>query len=498
MWVSTRGLSLSGGERLFVSAVAPRGIVAAPVASITAATLENQGIAGGEELKALVFLVIAVTVIVSGITARPLAAILGVRLPRRDRVAILGARGLALALADQLKAADIPVIFLESDPKRSRVAEEAGYPVIFGDPLDERTMLRARPELVGKAIALTFNEHFNSVFVRNALDAFDVPRGLVAMESLFGEEAPGLLPEEHADVLFDGPHDHERWDVRWRHEQVAIEEFTYEPPTPKETDLPASAGIDRHEIGGGEGSRALRHHRCQTRQARITDADALRVPQRRHRSRCHLRRGTSGSRLAARGTRVAPDRPLGSQAQKTAGAQIPPITKNIEQCQGPARHAHRDRTSGAGEIKCLSHGDNGRGQPPHGEQQRDLERVNSGEGPNHLKKPWSLGKPKGAEQLPHVCSGLRLMEQLRADEVDQNCPDDPAAHGNKCQPCAGSPRFRGEAWPADTGTQEGEQHDEKCLTSPPADRPRLLHRCSGPTARPRSIRVTNRGIPGPL
>ena len=101
-----------------------------------------------------------------------------------------------------------------------------------------------------------------------------------------------------------------------------------------------------------------------------------------------------------------------------------------KQCQGPARHAHRDRTSGAGEIKCLSHGDKGRGQPPDGEQQRDPERVNSGEGPNHLRQPGRLGKPKGAEQLPHVCSGLRSREQLRADEVDQNCPDDPAAHGD--------------------------------------------------------------------
>ena len=66
------------------------------------------------------------------------------------------------------------------------------------------------------------------MFVRQALDSFDVPRGFVAMESLFGEEAPGLLPEEHADVLFDGPHDHERWDVRWWHGEVAVEEFTYE------------------------------------------------------------------------------------------------------------------------------------------------------------------------------------------------------------------------------------------------------------------------------
>ena len=49
------------------------------------------------------------------------------------------------------------------------------------------------------------------------------------MESLFGEETPGLLPEEHVDILFDGPHDHERWDVRWRHGKVAVERFTYEP-----------------------------------------------------------------------------------------------------------------------------------------------------------------------------------------------------------------------------------------------------------------------------
>ena len=229
VWFATRSLSLSANERWYISAIAPRGIVAAAVTSITAITLENQGIVGGEALKALVFLVIAATVLTSGLIAWPLAVILGVKLPKRDRVAILGARGLALALADQLRAADIPIVFIESDPKRSRVAEEAGYPIVYGDPLDESTMMRARPELVGKVIALTSNEHFNSVFVRQALDNFDVPRGLVAMESLFGEETPGLLPEEHVDILFDGPHDHERWDVRWRHGKVAVERFTYEP-----------------------------------------------------------------------------------------------------------------------------------------------------------------------------------------------------------------------------------------------------------------------------
>ena len=141
-----------------------------------------------------------------------------------------GSRGLAFSLAEQLREAGFPVVFLESDPKRSRVVEEAGYAVVFGDPLEERTLLRARPELVGKAVGATSNEHFNSLFVRQVLDAFDVPRGLIAVESLFGEQSPSLIPLEDADVLFDGPHDHERWDVRWRHQQVVVETFESVPP----------------------------------------------------------------------------------------------------------------------------------------------------------------------------------------------------------------------------------------------------------------------------
>ena len=240
VWFATIGSKLSGRERTFIAAVAPRGIVAAAVASITAANLESQGIDGGPQLKALVFLVIGVTVIVSGLTARPLAGLLSVRLPRRDRVAVLCARGLAFPLAEQLRKADTPLVFLEFDPKRSRMAEEQGYAVVFGDPLEERTFLRARPELVGKAVGATSNEHFNSLFVRQALDAFDVPHGLIAVESLFGEQSPSLLPLEDADVLFDGPHDHERWDVRWRHQQVVVEAFEYSP-----ADGAASQGKDQ-------------------------------------------------------------------------------------------------------------------------------------------------------------------------------------------------------------------------------------------------------------
>ena len=85
VWFATMGSKLSVRERLFIAWVAPRGIVAVAVASITAANLESQGIDGGPQLKALVFLVIGVTVIVSGLTARPLAGWLGTTARTRSR-----------------------------------------------------------------------------------------------------------------------------------------------------------------------------------------------------------------------------------------------------------------------------------------------------------------------------------------------------------------------------------------------------------------------------
>ncbi|MGH7255338.1 MAG: cation:proton antiporter, partial [Nitrospirales bacterium] len=225
VWVSTRGSELSWQEQAFLAWIAPRGIVAAAIASLTAATLEERGIPGGVELRALVFLTIAITVLLAGLTARPLAMILGLRLPRRDRVAILGAQGLGLALGRQLHQAGLPVVFLDSDPKRCRQAEEQGFTVVFGDALQERALLRARVDLVGTAVGATPNEHLNSLFIRQARRLFGVPRGLVAVESLEGQEVPDHVKQHHGEVLFEGPHDLERWDVRFRHDDVVVEQF---------------------------------------------------------------------------------------------------------------------------------------------------------------------------------------------------------------------------------------------------------------------------------
>jgi NhaP-type Na+/H+ or K+/H+ antiporter len=133
--LSTLASDLSGRERLFIAWVAPRGIVAAAIASLTAVALQKAGLEGGTELRALVFLTIGGTVLLAGLTAGPVAALLGQRLPGRDAVAILGAGGMGVALAKELRAAEVPVVFLDANPQSCRRAEEAGFPVVYGDAL---------------------------------------------------------------------------------------------------------------------------------------------------------------------------------------------------------------------------------------------------------------------------------------------------------------------------------------------------------------------------
>jgi len=229
--VSTVGSELSTNERLFAAWVAPRGIVAAAVASLTATALEQQGISGGAELRAMVFLCIAGTVVLAGLTAEPMATLLKVRLPGRETVAILGAQGLGLELGKQLRDGGVAVVFVDANPAHCRVVEEAGFQVIFGDALAERTMQRGRFDLVGYAIGVTANQMLNSVFASRARQHFGVPSGYVAVSNPDLGLAPELVERNEVAVLFDGPHDVERWEVRARHGELEVGEWVFEGPS---------------------------------------------------------------------------------------------------------------------------------------------------------------------------------------------------------------------------------------------------------------------------
>jgi len=209
VWISTRGTGIPLKEQVFLAAIAPRGIVAAAIASLTSQAIGARAAAQGAELRALVFLVIAGTVVGAGVIALPLATALGLRRPRRDRVAILGAQGLGIALARALQ---------------------------------ERTLKRVPIEDVGTVVGATFNDNLNSQFVRFSRDTFGVGRGLVSVGTLSNGKPPEHVRRSGGDVLFEAGHEQEQWDVRWRHKDIETVEAEWRGlPPATEGDTPAHA-----------------------------------------------------------------------------------------------------------------------------------------------------------------------------------------------------------------------------------------------------------------
>ena len=111
-------------------------------------------------------------------------------------------------------------------------------------------MQRARFGFVRTVVSLTANRTLNSVFVERARERFGVPNGLVATS----EVGVGLLSEQvesgEAKLVFEGPHDVERWDVRGRRGDVAIEHFVHFPTEKKggEVEGTTSGGLDERYV----------------------------------------------------------------------------------------------------------------------------------------------------------------------------------------------------------------------------------------------------------
>jgi Trk K+ transport system NAD-binding subunit len=117
------------------------------------------------------------------------------------------------------------VTFLDANPEHCRFAQDAGFPVVYGNALEERTLARARPEQAEAVVGLTPNETVNSLFAREAREQYRVPESYVAVAR--GERGlPGeILERQGSYVLFDRAKDVARWNVRFRHGQTRLLRF---------------------------------------------------------------------------------------------------------------------------------------------------------------------------------------------------------------------------------------------------------------------------------
>ncbi|MFQ5768042.1 MAG: cation:proton antiporter [Acidobacteriota bacterium] len=224
---------LSFREKLFLSWLAPRGVVAAALASLFAQRLEGQG---GEQLQALVFAVIAATVVVQGLTGGPLAWVLGLQRKGRQGYAILGARDLGLLIGELLREAGQDVVFLDSNPTACRQAGEKQFQVVYGNILETRTLRRARLDQRLAVGAVTPNASVNLLFVRHAVRTFKIQQADMACHQNQSAVSPTAVEESGAGILLGSPRDLELWNHRIRHGQLSITTWRLEDAAGEKTE----------------------------------------------------------------------------------------------------------------------------------------------------------------------------------------------------------------------------------------------------------------------
>jgi NhaP-type Na+/H+ or K+/H+ antiporter len=170
---------LNWRQKLFLSWVAPRGIVSASVASLFAILLTERGINGGDSIKALVFLTIMLTVFLQGLTARWVAKWLQIN--RHDEATgavIIGCNPLSRLIARLFQERGESVVLIDTDPEACEKAEQENLRVFQSSGLDIEVLEEAGLDSMGTFLAMTSNGEVNSVLAQRAAEEFKPPRVL--------------------------------------------------------------------------------------------------------------------------------------------------------------------------------------------------------------------------------------------------------------------------------------------------------------------------------
>jgi Trk K+ transport system NAD-binding subunit len=161
VFLSTMNSSLHFNEKLFISWVGPRGIVAAGIASLFGITLVKEGIEDAEFITPLVFMVVLGTVLLNATTARVFAKISGVFLAKSNGILIVGASKVAILIGKYLKENNRRVVLIDSNHNHVEKATKQGLEAlttdVYSDALEDNIELND----IGYLMALTGSADVN-------------------------------------------------------------------------------------------------------------------------------------------------------------------------------------------------------------------------------------------------------------------------------------------------------------------------------------------------
>jgi NhaP-type Na+/H+ or K+/H+ antiporter len=172
IFLSAIGTTLTWRDKLFLSWVAPRGIVAAAVSALFAFQLQSLGYESASTLVPLVFMLIITTVTLQSLTARPIARLLKVAEPADYGFLILGANQVARQIGTVLKKLEVPVILTDTNWENIRLARMENLQVYFGNPVSEHASTHLDLTGIGNLLVISPYKHMNSLASYHFLDWF--------------------------------------------------------------------------------------------------------------------------------------------------------------------------------------------------------------------------------------------------------------------------------------------------------------------------------------
>lgn len=165
VFVSTLGSRLTWAERGLIACMAPRGIVAAAVASVFAFSLERYGVAEGRLLVPIVFGTIVGTVLFYGLIGPIIARRLKLADSNPQGVLLVGAGLFSREVARVLQSLGFRVLAADTNRYEIRSAQMEGIPVYHGNVLSEEVGYELDLAGIGKMMAITPNDEVNQLAV---------------------------------------------------------------------------------------------------------------------------------------------------------------------------------------------------------------------------------------------------------------------------------------------------------------------------------------------
>lgn len=166
VFVSTWKSGMNLNEKLFISWMGPRGIVAAGIASLFGLQLLNKGEPYAEYVTPLVFMIVLGTVLINATTAKLIAKWLKVTQENVPGVLVVGANPVAVIISQYLKERGYRVVIADNSTNNLEKAKQEGLEAMHTNVFTED--LSDDIELVDMEylIALTSNTEVNDFAIR--------------------------------------------------------------------------------------------------------------------------------------------------------------------------------------------------------------------------------------------------------------------------------------------------------------------------------------------